>query len=130
MMERLPQRFCPPSELGNPQRTRVSTFPQRRRLRLSNWTQLLNPRKSNVSTDSRPEPLVLGFDVQFAGYLVFARHFGGLGLASLLLVLGPYRPLKRDLAVLRDGRHIVGIGGQGFVLHYGLANLLCDIAVG
>jgi len=38
MMERLPQRFCPPSELGNPQRTRVSTFPQRRRLRLSNWT--------------------------------------------------------------------------------------------
>src|ERR1039458_5925040 len=53
MMERLPQRFCPPSELGNPQRTRVSTFPQRRRLRLSNWTQLLNPRKSNVSTDSR-----------------------------------------------------------------------------
>jgi hypothetical protein len=57
MMERLPQRFCPPSELGNPQRTRVSTFPQRRRLRLSNWTQLLNPRKSNVSTDSRPEPV-------------------------------------------------------------------------
>jgi hypothetical protein len=55
-MERLPQRFCPLSELGNPQRTRVSTFPQRRRLRLSNWTQLLNPRKSNVSTDSRPEP--------------------------------------------------------------------------
>ncbi len=58
MMERLPQRFCPPSELGNPQRTRVSTFPQRRRLRLSNWTQLLNPRKSNVSTDSRPEPII------------------------------------------------------------------------
>ena len=25
-------------------------------LRLSNWTQLLNPRKSNVFTDSRPEP--------------------------------------------------------------------------
>src|ERR1017187_1090906 len=74
--------------------------------------------------------LVLGFDVQFAGYLVFARHFGGLGLDSLLLVLGPYRPLKRDLAVLRDDLHIVGIGGQGFVLHYGLANLLCDIAVG
>ena len=42
MMERRPQRFCPTSELGNPQRTRVSTFPQRRRLRLSNWTQLLN----------------------------------------------------------------------------------------
>jgi len=57
MMERLlPQRFCPPSELGNPQKTRVSTFPQRRRLLLLNWTQLLNPRKSNVSTDSRPEP--------------------------------------------------------------------------
>ena len=56
MMERLPQRFCPPSELGNPRRTRVSTFPQRRRLRLSNWTQPPNPRKSNVSTDSRPEP--------------------------------------------------------------------------
>jgi hypothetical protein len=48
MMERLPQRFCSPSELGNPQRTRVPRFPQRRRLRLSNWTQLLNPRKSNV----------------------------------------------------------------------------------
>ena len=26
-------------------------------LRLSNWTQLLNPRKSNVFTDSRPEPI-------------------------------------------------------------------------
>src|ERR1035441_7384805 len=61
MMERLlPQRFCPPLELGNPQKTRVSTFPQRRRLLLSNWTQLLNPRKSNVSTDSRPEPNVVG----------------------------------------------------------------------
>src|ERR1035437_988009 len=74
--------------------------------------------------------LVLGFDVQFAGYLVFARHFGGLGLDSLLLVLGPYRPLKRDLAVPRDDLHIVGIGGQGFVLHNGLPNLLSDIAVG
>src|ERR1039458_1480175 len=74
--------------------------------------------------------LVLGFDVQFAGYLVFARHFGGLGLDGLLLVLGPYRPLKRDLAVLRDDLHIVGIGGQGFVFHNRLANLLCDIAVG
>src|ERR1039458_1149134 len=74
--------------------------------------------------------LVLGFDVQFAGYLVFARHFGGLGLDSPLLVLGPYRPLKRDLAVLRDDLHIVGIGGQGFVLHNGLPNLLSDIAVG
>src|ERR1035437_545306 len=59
MIERLlPQRFCPPSDLGNPQKTRVSTFPQRRRLLLSNWTQLLNPRKSNVSTDSRPEPQI------------------------------------------------------------------------
>src|ERR1039458_9740635 len=74
--------------------------------------------------------LVLGFDVQFAGYLVFARHFGGLGLDSLLLVLGPYRPLKRDLAVLRDDFHIVGISGQGFVFHNGLPNLLCDVAVG
>jgi len=43
MMEPLPQRFYPPSELGNPQRTRVSTFPQRRRLRLSNWDKLLTP---------------------------------------------------------------------------------------
>jgi hypothetical protein len=48
MMERLPQRLCPPSELGNPQSTRVPTFPQRRRLRLSNWTKPLNPRKSHV----------------------------------------------------------------------------------
>jgi hypothetical protein len=60
MMERLPQRFCPPSELGNPQRRRVPTFPQRRRLRLSNWTQLLDPRKSIVFTDSRPEPSFQG----------------------------------------------------------------------
>src|ERR1035441_7330748 len=74
--------------------------------------------------------LVLGFDIQFAGYLVFARHFGGLGLDSLLLVLGPYRPFKRDLAVLRDDLHIVGIGGQGFVFHNRLPNLLRDIAVG
>src|ERR1035437_1013651 len=59
MMERLPQRFCSPSELGNPQRTRVSTFPQRRRLRLSNRTKLLNPRKSRVSPDSRAEPFLL-----------------------------------------------------------------------
>src|ERR1017187_2845984 len=73
---------------------------------------------------------VLGFDIQFAGYLVFARHFGGLGLDSLLLVLGSYRPFKRDLAVLRDDLHIVGISGQGFVFHKRLANLLCDIAVG
>jgi len=48
MMERLPQRFCSPSELGNPQMTRVSTFPQRRRLRLSHWTRLLNSRKPRV----------------------------------------------------------------------------------
>src|ERR1700739_1368286 len=56
MMEPLPQRFCPPSELGSPQRTRVSTFPQRRRLRLSNRDKLLNPRQSYISTDSRAEP--------------------------------------------------------------------------
>src|SRR6266567_9323265 len=55
-MERQPQWFCPPSELGNPQRTRVSTFPQRRRLRPTNRTKLLNPRKSRVSPDSRAEP--------------------------------------------------------------------------
>jgi hypothetical protein len=35
-MEPWPQRFCPPSELGNPQRTRVPTL--RRRLRLPNRT--------------------------------------------------------------------------------------------
>src|SRR6266404_5719126 len=58
-MERQPQRFCPPSELGNPQRTRVSTFPQRRRLRRSNWSKLLNPRQSYISTDSRAEPKLL-----------------------------------------------------------------------
>ena len=52
----LPQRFCPPSELGNPQRTRLSTFPQRRRLRLSNRDKLPNPRQSYISTDSRAEP--------------------------------------------------------------------------
>jgi hypothetical protein len=60
MMEPLPQRFCPPSELGNPQRTRVSTFPQRRRLRLSNWDKLLNPRQSHIYPDSRSEPKSLG----------------------------------------------------------------------
>jgi hypothetical protein len=37
-MERLAQRLCLPSELGNPQRTRVPTFPQRRRLRPPNRT--------------------------------------------------------------------------------------------
>jgi hypothetical protein len=55
-MSTLPQRFCPPSELGSPQRTRVSTFPQLRRLRLSNSDKLLNPRQSYISTDSRAEP--------------------------------------------------------------------------
>src|SRR5450755_1103567 len=74
--------------------------------------------------------LVLGFDIQFAGYLVFARHFSGLGLDSLLLVLGPYGPLQSDLAVLSDDLHIVGIGGQGFVFRNRLPNLLRDIAVG
>src|ERR1035441_4369325 len=74
--------------------------------------------------------LVFGFDVQFASHLVFARHFSGFRLDSLLLVLGPYRPLQRDLAVLSDDLHVVGIGGQGFVFHNRLANLLCDIAVG
>src|ERR1022692_1027509 len=74
--------------------------------------------------------LLLGFDVQFAGYLVFARHFGSFRLDSLLLVLGPYRPLQSDLAVLSDDLHVVGIGGQGFVFHNRLANLLSDIAVG
>src|ERR1039457_4743595 len=73
--------------------------------------------------------LVLGFDVHFVVSLLSARHFGGLGLDSPLLVLGPYRPLKRDLAVLRDDLHIVGIGGQGFVLHNGQPNLVRDIAV-
>ena len=53
-MEPLPQRFCPPSELGNPQRTRVSTFPQRRRL--SEWDKLLHLRQSYISTDSCAEP--------------------------------------------------------------------------
>src|SRR5260370_23677510 len=38
MMEPLPQRSFLPSELENPQRTRVPTFPQRRRLRLPNRT--------------------------------------------------------------------------------------------
>jgi len=56
-MERLPQRSCLPSELGNPQRTRVPTFPQRRRLRLLNWTKLPNPRKSHVFPDSCAEPI-------------------------------------------------------------------------
>ena len=56
MMEPQPQRFCQPSELGNPQRTRASTFPQRRRLRLSNWDKLLNARQSYISTDCRAEP--------------------------------------------------------------------------
>jgi hypothetical protein len=54
----LPQRFRPPSELGNPQRTRLSTFPQRRRLPLSNRDKLLNPRQSYISTDSRAEPII------------------------------------------------------------------------
>src|ERR1019366_8783423 len=82
MMERLlPQRFCPPSELGNPQKTRVSTFPQRRRLLLSNWTQLLNPRKSNVSTDSRPEP----FNEEGNVREVYER------VRTLMLGLGRYR---------------------------------------
>ena len=60
--ERLPQRFCLPSELGNPQRTRVPTFPQRRRLRLPNRTNcqtranrtlfqiLVQNRKTNLAT--------------------------------------------------------------------------------
>src|ERR1022692_1398546 len=74
--------------------------------------------------------LVLGFDIQFASHLVFACHFGGLGLDSLLLVLRPYRPLQRNLAVLSDDLHVVGIGGQGFIFHNRLANLLSDIAVG
>src|ERR1019366_9039572 len=74
--------------------------------------------------------LVFGFDVQFASHLVFTRHFSGFRLDSLLLVLGPYRPLQRDLAVLSDDLHIVGIGGQGFVFHDRLPNLLSDIAVG
>src|SRR5450432_4202658 len=74
--------------------------------------------------------LVLGFDIQFAGYLGFARHFGGLGLDSLLLVLGSYRSLQRDLAALSDDLHVVGIRRQGFVFHNRLANLVCDIAVG
>src|SRR5271169_2732534 len=56
MMEHSATTVLPPSELGNPQRTRVSTFPQRRRLRLSNWGKVPNPRQSHISTDSRAEP--------------------------------------------------------------------------
>jgi hypothetical protein len=42
-MERQLQRFCPLSELGNPQRTRVSTFPQRRRLAAVKFRQTAKP---------------------------------------------------------------------------------------
>ena len=80
-MERQPQRFCPPSELGNPQRTRVSTFPQRRRRRLSKWDKLLNPRQSYISTDSRAEPfketaLILPFRVLAATDLAKRNRVG------------------------------------------------------
>jgi hypothetical protein len=43
MMELSATTVLPPSELGNPQRTRVFTFPQRRRLRLSNWAKMQPP---------------------------------------------------------------------------------------
>lgn len=45
-----------PSELGNPHRTRLPTFPQQRRLRRPNLTKLPNPPKSRGLSDSRAEP--------------------------------------------------------------------------
>jgi hypothetical protein len=71
-MERLPQRFCLPSELGNPQRTRVPTFPQRRRLRLTNFA----PRNATVITAL----FVAGGAVSGAIFLILEMYapFGGL----------------------------------------------------
>ena len=45
-----------PSELGNPHRTRVPTFPQQRLRRRTNLPKLQNPPKSQGLTDSCAEP--------------------------------------------------------------------------
>jgi hypothetical protein len=104
----LPQRFCPPSELGNPQRTRVPTFPQRRRLRLSNWTQLLNPRKSNVFTDSRPEPNVLPAPLRDAGVVTDIQphpipHLILRGVVGLVALARRTFPRRCQPQLLREG---------------------------
>src|ERR1019366_8711748 len=137
MMERLlPQRFCPPSELGNPQKTRVSTFPQRRRLLLSNWTQLLNPRKSNVSTDSRPEPKIEYPEPEKA-YLAGLLHDLGF-LVNSILYTDDFRECLRRASEQHVPLHVIEeqvLGfthcetGQMLSEHWGLSRELVD-AVG
>jgi hypothetical protein len=59
------------SELGNPHRTRVPTFPQQRLRRRTNLPKLQNPPKSQGLTDSCAEP---NFQHAFASLVHPAQH--------------------------------------------------------
>ena len=69
------------------------------------------------------------FDVHLAGYLVLASDFSSLGLDRPLLLLRLHWPLQGDLAILRDDLDIVGVGGEGFVVHDGLSYLLGNVSI-
>src|SRR4029453_4440315 len=56
-----------------------------------------------------------------------ARHFCGLGLDGLFLVLAPHGSLEGDLTVLGDDFHVVRIGGQRLVVHERAADFLGDL---
>jgi hypothetical protein len=97
----LRQGFRPPSELGNPQRTRLSTFPQRRRLPLSNRDKLLNPRQSYISTDSRAEPINQWLNHRIAGTVITKASVERRSIEAASDWTALYRDAKSTTTVAR-----------------------------